>query len=125
MDSLNAETMSIDTIIAQLSSLKANSADYAKADTAPIWQADVDACEAAISILDALRDEGVVDAAAVRDLIYDYRKLVKQYRILHAKFAVGGKPYYRDGVWHCPECNHRATPRHSFCHWCGKKLGGW
>lgn len=27
--------------------------------------------------------------------------------------------------WHCPECNHRVAPKHSFCHWCGKKLGGW
>lgn len=126
MDSLNNGTMPLDAIIAQISSIKNNSADIAKAaDADPIWQVDVNACEAAIRILDALRDEGVVDADGARDLIHDYKGLAKQYRTIHAKFEVAGKPYLKDSVWHCPECNHRTTPRHSFCHWCGKKLGGW
>lgn len=30
--------------------------------------------------------------------------------------------HYRASVWHCPDCNRRVSPNHSFCHRCGKKL---
>ena len=87
----------------------------------------VSACEAATDILTALQDEGVDadDNDSVRDLVFDYRKQAAQLKRLHAKFEVADAPVRRDGVWHCPACNHRIAPRHGFCHWCGKKIGGW
>lgn len=123
MDNMNSGTMSLDEIIAQLSSLKENSADMANtADADPIWKADVNACEAAISILDALRDEGVIDAEAVHDLFHDYRSLAKQYQAMHQKYEVAGVPSHSSGVWHCPACNRRTSMNHTRCHWCGKQL---
>lgn len=76
-------------------------------------------------MISTLQDEGVNDVEDLKDLIFDYRLAVKQNRENHRKFETVAKAVARDGIWHCPECNHRVAPRHSFCHWCGKKLGGW
>lgn len=118
---MTAMHMSMDDVLAQLSDLK----DDCAADTDRIWTDDVDALEAAIGILSALQDEGVTDAEAVRDLLHDYNAQAKQCRELHRKYETPTRATRQDGVWHCPECNHRVQPKHSFCHWCGKKLGGW
>ena len=124
--SLAAQYMSIDNILSQLSSLKDNSADNAKAqDADPIWQQDVDALEATIGIISALQDEGITDAEGVKDLIFDYNALGKQYQDLARKHLKPATPVHKDGVWHCPECNARTSFNHSFCHKCGKKIGGW
>ncbi len=124
--SLAAQYMSIDNVLAQLSSLKDNSADNAKAkDADPIWQTDVEALEAAINIISALQDEGITDAEGVKDLIFDYNALGKQYKDLHRLHIKAASPIHKDGVWHCPECNSRVNFNHSFCHRCGKRIGGW
>lgn len=123
---LNARFMSIDAVLAQLSSLKDNSADMAKAkDADEIWQSDVNALEAAIDIISALQDEGISDAEGVKDLIFDYNALGKQYKDLHRKHIKPAPPVHKDGIWHCPECNARTSYNHSYCHKCGKKIGGW
>lgn len=115
--------MTIEEIMSQLSSIKRSSANMANGkDADSFWQADVDACEAAISILNALQDEGVTDAESVLDLLHDYNILVNQYRIMHKQYEVSSKPLHSDGVWLCPACNKRTSVNHSFCHWCGKKL---
>lgn len=67
------------------------------------------------------RDESRQDDAL--DILHDYRLQAKQYSALQRKHEVAGKPIFKDGVWHCPDCNGRTSPNHSFCHRCGKKLG--
>lgn len=118
--------MTIVEILEQLSRARSDAkALMAPRDGPEPTQQMVMACEAATDILAALQNEGIDDADGVQDLIYDYNKLADQYKALHARFEVASNPLRRDGVWHCPACNHRIAPRHSFCHWCGKKIGGW
>ena len=79
--------------------------------------------ETAILILRELQKEGIDDLDGVRDLISDYNAQAKTYQAMHKKYEVARKPIRKDGVLHCPECNHRVGPNHSHCHWCGQKLG--
>lgn len=124
--SIASQTMTMDKVLEQLSSLKDNSASFAKAEDAdPIWQTDIEALEAAISILSALQDEGVCDAEALKDLLFDYNLASRQQKELHRKFEVAARALRRDGAFLCPECSHRVGVNHTHCHWCGKKLGGW
>ena len=80
-------------------------------------------CQAAVDILFALSEEGAKTVEDAMDILHDYRLQAKQYKALHCKHEVAGKPFLKDGVWHCPSCNRRTTPNHSYCHCCGKKLG--
>lgn len=112
---LNAKCMSIDNVLAQLSGLKDDTPDGHTAD----------ALEAAIDIISALQDEGISDAEGVKDLIFDYNALGKQYKDLHHKHIKQAAPVHKDGIWHCPECNARTSFNHSYCHKCGKRIGGW
>ena len=82
-----------------------------------------DVCQTAVNILFALSEEGARTAEDAMDILHDYRLQAKQHKALHSKHEVAGKPFLRDGVWHCPDCNRRVAPNHSFCHRCGKKLG--
>lgn len=115
--------MNIDDILAQLYSLKDNSADFAKEDDAdPIWQADIDALEAAISIIRTLQDNGISDAEGVKNLVLDYTRQREQYKNMVQKFIDPAAPIRKDGVWHCPECNSRTFFNHSHCRRCGKRM---
>lgn len=82
-----------------------------------------DLTKAAVNILFAISEEGAKTAEDALDIIHDYRLQAKQYKALHSKHEIAGKPFLKDGVWHCPSCNHRTTHNHSYCHCCGKKLG--
>ena len=82
-----------------------------------------DICQAAVNILFALSEEGARTAEDAMDILHDYRLQGKQYATLQKKHMVAGKPFLKDGVWHCPDCNGRCKTNHSFCHRCGKKLG--
>ncbi len=81
-----------------------------------------DVCQAAVNILFALSEEGARTAEEALDILHDYRLQAKQDAALRRKHVVAEKPRMKDGVWHCPDCNHRVSPNHSFCHRCGKKL---
>ena len=81
-----------------------------------------DVCQAAVNILFALKEEGAQTAADALDILHDYRLQAKQDRVLQKKHLTAGKPFLKDGMWHCPDCNRRVSPNHSFCHRCGKKL---
>ncbi len=81
-----------------------------------------DICQAAINILFALSEEGARTAGDALDILYDYRLQAKQNAALRRKHVAAEKPTLKDGVWHCPDCNRRVAPNHSFCHRCGKKL---
>jgi len=125
-NSMSVRFMSLDNILGQLSSLRDSSADLAKGkDADEIWQMDVEAIEAATAILSALQDEGINDAEQVKDLIHDYRAQARQCKEMHRKHNTPAKVIHKDGIFHCPECNSRVAPRHSYCHRCGKRLGGW
>lgn len=79
-------------------------------------------CQAAVNILFALSEEGARTAEDAMDILHDYRLQAKENADLRSKHMVAGKPSLKDGVWHCPDCNRRVSPNHSFCHRCGKKL---
>lgn len=81
-----------------------------------------DICQAAVNILFALKEEGAQTTADALDILHDYQLQSKQYAALQKKHLTAGKPFLKDGVWHCPDCNRRVSPNHSFCHRCGKKL---
>lgn len=112
-ESMRLSCISTDSIIQTLSKIKADCDELQVAD----------ACEATILILQELYLEGVGDLDGVRDLIADYNAQAKTYQAMHKKYEVASKPIRKDGVLHCPECNHRVGPNHSHCHWCGQKLG--
>ena len=78
--------------------------------------------KAAVNILFAISEEGARTAEEALDILHDYRLQAKENASLHSKHAVAGKPFLKDSVWHCPDCNRRVSPNHSFCHRCGKKL---
>lgn len=80
-------------------------------------------CTAAATVLLAITHEGAKTAGDALDIIHDYRLQAKQYAALQKKHLTAGKPFLKDGVWHCPDCNGRCRPNNSFCHRCGKKLG--
>ena len=79
--------------------------------------------KAAVNILFTISEEGAKTAENALDIIHDYRLQAKQYAALQKKHLTADKPFLKDGVWHCPSCNRRTTPNHSYCHCCGKKLG--
>ena len=80
-------------------------------------------CKAAVSIIFTISEEGARTPEEALDILHDYRLQGKQYAALQKKHLTAGKPFLKDGVWHCPDCNGRCRPNNSFCHRCGKKLG--
>lgn len=105
--------MEIDSIIARLGEMKSY------CDT----EIDKMACTEAVNIIFALKEGGVETVEAAKDLVYDYNGLAKQYQAMHQRFGTAGRAVHKDGLWHCPSCNRRVNPGHSFCRWCGKKMG--
>jgi len=80
-------------------------------------------CKAAANIIYAISEEGARTTEDALDIIHDYQLQARQDAALRRKHIIAGKPLLKDGVWHCPDCNGRCHPNHSFCHRCGKKLG--
>lgn len=105
--------ITMDSIITTLGQIGAASQDD---ETAAV-------CQDAVRILYAISEEGAKTAEDALDIIHDYRLQAKQYAALQKKHLTAGKPFLKDGVWHCPDCNGRCRPNNSFCHRCGKKLG--
>lgn len=128
---MTAMYMDMDTILQRLQGIKDASVKLSEDEHSgavwqkAVWQKDADALEVVISMMIALQNEGINDAATLKDLLYDYNAQAKQCREMHRKYETPIRAVRRDGVWHCPECNHRVQMKHSFCHWCGKKLEGW
>ncbi len=121
-----AQGMGIDAILAQLASMKDNARSFIDgkdpgADA--IWQADVEACEAATDILTALQDEWIKDPEQVRDLIHDYDALALQYQNLHHKYEVGDRPNRLGSkIFICPACRQQQRPGNNNCWNCGHRL---
>ena len=118
--------MNLTDIIEQLGSLKRSSEAFADADPEDeLWAADIAALNGSTEILTVLRDAKIGTADDLKDVLEDYRQQADQLRELQRKFTKAAKPTRKGDIWACPECGHRITPNHGFCHWCGKKLGGW
>ena len=83
---------------------------------------NAEALETGIKVLAALVADGYKTLDDALDLVSDYRSLAKQYQAMRRKYEVPAKPVHKDSVWHCPSCNRRVHPNHSYCHNCGKKL---
>lgn len=116
--------MNIEAILMQLTSIKQNSQSFITKDSDPIWKKDVEALEWATAILSTLQDEGINDYEGLKDAIFDFTLMRKEYQKMHLKHRKAVKPIRKDGVAHCPDCNKRVHPNHTYCHWCGKLLGG-
>lgn len=125
------QALSIDTILAQLASMKDNALSFivqepADPEAQEIWKADVEACEAATAILSALQDEGIRDPEQVRDLVHDYKALAEQYQKMHQQYEEPAK-VLRLGTGAraaclCPKCRNQSRPGNAYCWNCGKRL---
>lgn len=121
--------MSLSSLLCQIDSIKDNSASFLPGEgkqdpDKKIWQDDVDACNAATEIVKKLCEENCFSVAEAISYIAQSKKLLQDWGNLHAKYEVPSQPVKKDGVWHCPDCNHRVNPHHSHCHWCGTRLLG-
>ena len=122
--------MSLSSLLGQIDSIKDNSASFLPGEgkqpdpDKKIWQDDVDACNAMTEIVQKFREENCYSVSEALSYIAQAKMLLQDWSKLHTKFEVPDKPIKKDGVWHCPECNHRVDPHHSHCHWCGNKLLG-
>lgn len=69
--------------------------------------------------------EPFCDNAAKRleSVLQDYHDLAQEYSGLMTKYCCEAKPIKQNGVWVCPDCGRKTSYNHSYCHWCGKKIG--
>ena len=81
-----------------------------------------DICQAAVNILFVLKEEGRRPQRMpwISSTTTSFR--AKSMRSSKKKHLTAGRPFLKDGVWHCPDCNGRCRSNNSFCHRCGKKL---
>lgn len=116
--------MDMGGIIARLCELGAYSIYKAEFESIrSVREKDAEACREAAGILSALLDGGCKTVEDAKDIVHDYKALARQYQAMYKRRVDAGRAVYKDGVWHCPACNRRVHPHHSFCHSCGKKLG--
>ncbi len=102
--------MTIKDVLWQLESLRANSADFARAEDAdPIWQQDIDALDETAGVLAAL-------CAAGADTMQDAEAMARDYPALLRKCRARR-------IFHCPQCGYRHAPDHGYCKWCGAYIG--
>ena len=85
------------------------------------WETDINEV-----LLDfkVIKEEFQEDAAKQLDsVLHDYFSVTQHYGELVKKHCYESKPIYKSGVWVCPDCGKKIPYNHSFCHWCGKKIG--
>ena len=71
-------------------------------------------------IKDPLQDNA---AEELESTLQDYHDLAQQHSDLMMKVCYEAKPIKKNGIWVCPDCGRKTAYNHSYCHWCGKKLG--
>ena len=130
---LGAKAMTIDAIAEQLDSIKKLFAakirteldgpnEFLNTKVHELWNTDIQALEAAAVILDALRDEQIEDAEALRDMIFDYRLLGEQFKRMHRKFNIPTPPQRIGGYDFCPTCEKPIQSSWLFCTRCGERI---
>lgn len=93
-------------IIDALDNLKDHCRSMARdKDNDEIWQQDVCALNEAM------------------DIISDYEKVVADFNRMIKHYETMDKPIKQGGVWVCPTCGRRIQYNHSYCHYCGKRVG--
>lgn len=82
---------------------------------------------ALIEKLDNLKDRCEKEEEAAlqeaMDIISDYEKIAVDAARMSKHYEMADKPIYKSGVYVCPVCGKKIPHRHSYCHWCGKKVG--
>lgn len=78
-----------------------------------------------IESLDGLKDHCEIGPAVreAMDIISDYEKVAVDAARMSQHYETVAKPIMKSGVWVCPACGKKIPYHHSFCHWCGKKIG--
>ena len=118
------KVLTIDEMISQLESLRDNSADFARSDDDPIWQRDIEACEGAAAILEALQEQHLETVENAVRRIRSYPVLSAACRELRMQFKTGGTPVKIHGTRCCPKCHSPVGMKYKHCPWCGKRLIG-
>ena len=57
------------------------------------------------------------------DILQDYEHQAKQARMDMKHFYTADKALKENGLRLCPKCKRQVRYNHTYCHWCGKKLG--
>lgn len=93
-------------LIKKLDDLKDHCGDMGRSEDAEeIWKQDADALREAMDIID------------------DYEKVATNEARMSQHYESAEKPIRKSGVWVCPACGKKIPHHHSYCHWCGKKIG--
>lgn len=62
-------------------------------------------------------------AEELESSLQDYHDLAQQYSDMVTHYSYPAKPIRKSGVWVCPDCGRRVQYNHSYCHYCGKRVG--
>lgn len=85
------------------------------------WKAEIDKVLLKYGVTKETMQENAAEELA--SSLQDYHDLAQQYSDMMTHYCYEDKPVRRSGVWCCPKCGKRIQYNHSFCHWCGKKVG--
>ena len=106
IEGAKAGRMTAESVKVQLESLLSESRYMTSfKDSDDVFQADAEALEEVLNIL------------------HDYELLSKRIGKDDEHFHIAAKPVLKDGIWLCPKCRKRVRMHHTYCHWCGKKMG--
>ena len=93
-------------LIKKIDNLKDHCENMARdKDAEEVWKQDVEALQEAM------------------DIVSDYEKVTVNEARMSQHYETREKPIHKSGVWVCPACGKKIPYHHSYCHWCGKKVG--
>lgn len=92
-------------LIKKLDDLIDHYEDMPRGEDVEIWKQDVKALKEAL------------------DIISDYEKVAPEAARMSQHYETVAKPIHKSGIWVCPACGKKIPYHHSYCHWCGKKVG--
>ena len=125
-DSMAVKYKNIEKISAELTTVKEYFNDYQtsyKDNVVNLINLEtIDAIEAVSNILQILQDEGISDAEALKDMMYDYHGLAKQYQVMHQRYETASQAVNTGNSYFCPSCKYRLYLGNEYCARCGKKI---
>lgn len=92
-------------LIGNLDSLKDYCYEMSKEQPHGAWKNDIESLQEAM------------------DIVSDYEKVTVNEARMSRHYETREKPIHKSGVWVCPACGKKIPYHHSYCHWCGKKVG--
>lgn len=92
-------------IVDDLDSLKDYCSEMAREQPRASWKQDIDTLQEAM------------------DIVSDYEKVAVNEARMSQHYEMTAKPIHKNGIWTCPACGKKIPYHHSYCHWCGKKIG--